>query len=801
MMCSRIAIAAVAVGLSVAAAGIVVSPFGPARATGTAAPVIERIAIGAGQVGLVEGKSAPGAHVVLRANGRLFGHGVAGDNGLWRVETSRPLEAGDYRISVTSRTVGVDRDVSGDDVRVALPADGGPARAALSRIAGGNAEEQLIRAGTLAEAATKRFDEIMSKGPAKQAETRVAQADTKHAPTVSGAAAGPQPRIAEVRTPETRVAQVGAGERSAARAPGGRGEDDFLNPVWEWLERANRQYQGVIVKQLSAGEPAASLAAAAPAATPTRTAAAQSTTTPPATSTPKAPSPLSQRVGQLPLASTTNAGGANAAAPATAEKDYFEQAQEAVTDWLDRAKRQYQAVVVRRLSDPNPSESAMPSPKSVPAGISTVAVMAPTAPVAQPRAVEEAARLAEQQRREAEAKRLAEQKAKADEEARRIAAAAVAAKAKADGEAARAKADEDARRVAAAAAAKAKADAVARARAEADAKARAEADAKVRAEQEARRLAAVAAAAAAKSKAEAEAKARAENEARRVAAAARAKAEDDEKAKADAEAKSRAELEARRVAAAAVAKAKVEAEAKQKAEADAKAASAAVAVAAAAAARAEKARQVAAAKAQTEARRVADAAKAVSDRQAAEAARITKAKVEQERRAAENAKRATEAAVAKAAVDKAAAEKAAAAKAAAAKAAADKPALSKAGSKVGAPVAVASRARVQRTVRPAKRLAGTGSSRQMGSAGGKLKHAKVAIKRVCPGVCRQVAGKRVKQGGWYVVQRGDSLWHIARMHYGNGNRYRFLRKVNRSQLGMSNVIYPCQRIAIPRVSR
>ncbi len=488
MMCSRIAIAAVAVGFSVATAGIVVSPFGPARATETAAPVIERIVIGAGQVGLVEGKSAPGAHVVLRANGRLFGHGVAGDNGLWRVETSRPLEAGDYRISVTSRTVGVDRDVSGEDVRVALPADGGPARAALPRIAGGNADEQLLRAGTLAEAATKRFDEIMTGGAAKQGVARVAQADTRIAPTASGSAAGTEMRMAEVRAPETRLAQAGTAERSTAGAPGGRGEDDFLNPVWAWLERANSQYQGVIVKQLSAGEPATSLAAPSPAATPLRTAIAQPTATSPAVSTPKAPSPLSQRVGQLPSASATNA-----AAPATAEKDFFEHAQGAVTSWLDSANRQYQAVIVRRLSDPNPSESAMPSPRSVPAGIATVAELAPTAPVAQARAVEEAARLAEQQRREAEAKRLAEMKAKADEDAR-----LAAAKAKADADAARAKADEDARRVAAAAAAKAKADAEARARAEADAKVRAEADAKLRAEQEARRLAAAAAAAAAK---------------------------------------------------------------------------------------------------------------------------------------------------------------------------------------------------------------------------------------------------------------------------------------------------------------
>lgn len=768
MRCSRIAIAAVAMGMCLVVAGTVITPPSPATAQGGQMPVIDRVVIDGGQAGMVEGSSAPGAHVVLRANGQLVGHGLAGDQGKWRVQLSRPLDAGEHRITVTARTLGLDQELPGAEMRVAVPADGGPARAALPRIAGAAEDEQLRRAGVLAEAATKRFDELMAKAPDARSEIRVAQAT---APAGSGS---------RPVSDQTRVAQA---------APPPRAEDDFLGPVWDWLERANRQYQGVIVKQLSAGEPATTLASPAPATAPSRSAAVA----PPPAAAPKAAAPPAAVVGQAappkaapPAATPTATPAAPTAAPAstptstpavakapaarapvTDDKDIFDQIQETVADWLDRASRQYQAVVVRRLSDPNPSESAMVSLRSAPAAGTAVAVATPTAPVAQPKAVEDAARLAEQQRREAEAKRLAELKAKSDADAKAKADADVKAKAEAE---AKAKAEENARRVAAAAAAKAKADADAKAKADADAKARAEAEAKARAEEEARRVAAAAASAAAKAKADAEAKARAEEEARRVAAAARAKAEADSKTRADAEAKARAEEEARRVAAAAAAKAKAEAEAKQRADADAKAAAAAAAVAAAAAARAEQARKDAAAKAEQEAKRVADASKAVSDRQAAEAARIAKAKLEQERRTAEAAKKAADAAAAKAAA------------AATAAAAAATPTRS----------ADAPRVSVERTVRPGTRLAGSGT-------GSKLKLAKVAVKRVSPGVCTRAAGKRVNQGRWYVVKRGDTMWNIAKMHYNNGKRARLLINANRSQLDRSRVIYPCQRILIPRV--
>ncbi len=833
MMCSRIAIMTAAMGLTVAAAGIALSPSGPASATGAEPPVIERVAIAAGRLGNVEGRSAPGAHVVLRDNGRLIGHGLADANGFWRIETSRPLEAGDHRISVTARTIGVDRDIGGEEVFIALPSDGGPARAALPRIAGGTTDEQLLRAGTLAEAATRRFDDIMKGvgGADGGARGGVAQPGGQRG-VQSGAVADGARLDGQGRTvvADARGTQSSSSGRPAAGSAG-PSERDMLDPVWNWLERANRQYQGVIVKQLSEGE-AAQGSVAVPSTKSIRTVAAQPIGAQPNLSAGSSASPLSQRMGQLGAdpqtnAAPTNSGAAERTGSGSGEKGLLAQTQGLLTGWLDRANRQYQSVVVGRLSDPNPSESAMLSPGSLPTQRAAVADASPMPLAARPKAVEDAARLVEEQRREAEAKRLAEQAAKAkadadsararaEEDARRIAAAAAEAKAKADADAraraeaeAKTRAEEEARRVAAAAAAKAKADADARARAEeearrvvaaaADAKAKAEAEAKARAEEEARRVAS--AAAAAKAKADAEAKTRADEEARRVAAAAaaaKARAEEEarrvavaaaEKAKVDAAAKARAEAQALRVAEAAEAKAKVEAD--KRAAADARAAAAAAAVAAAAVSQAEKARQVVAERERAKEKRVADAAKAVADRQAAEAAKIAKATEAQERRAADQARRLAAAAEARAA--------AAAAKAAKAWAAAVAEASAERTPKTGSRV---SRAATKRTVQVAASKSSVSNEHSRGAvayAPQRLKHAKRAVKHVCSGVCRQLAGKPVKPGAWYVVKRGDSLWHIARMHYNNGNRYRFLRKVNRSQLGMSNVIYPGQRLFIARL--
>jgi nucleoid-associated protein YgaU len=71
-----------------------------------------------------------------------------------------------------------------------------------------------------------------------------------------------------------------------------------------------------------------------------------------------------------------------------------------------------------------------------------------------------------------------------------------------------------------------------------------------------------------------------------------------------------------------------------------------------------------------------------------------------------------------------------------------------------------------------------------------------------PTTCRgRKAGRRVDLPGVYIVRRGDTLWAIARRHYGSGARYPLIYRANRRTIADPDLIYPCQRIHLPRRGR
>ena len=60
------------------------------------------------------------------------------------------------------------------------------------------------------------------------------------------------------------------------------------------------------------------------------------------------------------------------------------------------------------------------------------------------------------------------------------------------------------------------------------------------------------------------------------------------------------------------------------------------------------------------------------------------------------------------------------------------------------------------------------------------------------------AGRRITPPGHYTVRSGDTLWRISRRHYRAGWLYWRLYRANRSIIRNPNLIYPCQRIFVPR---
>lgn len=59
-----------------------------------------------------------------------------------------------------------------------------------------------------------------------------------------------------------------------------------------------------------------------------------------------------------------------------------------------------------------------------------------------------------------------------------------------------------------------------------------------------------------------------------------------------------------------------------------------------------------------------------------------------------------------------------------------------------------------------------------------------------------IAGERTRPQS-HLVKRGDTLWHIARAHYGSGIRYTKIFENNRDQIRDPHWIYPGQRFVLP----
>lgn len=61
-----------------------------------------------------------------------------------------------------------------------------------------------------------------------------------------------------------------------------------------------------------------------------------------------------------------------------------------------------------------------------------------------------------------------------------------------------------------------------------------------------------------------------------------------------------------------------------------------------------------------------------------------------------------------------------------------------------------------------------------------------------------LSGTQAEAGGSRVISRGDSLWALSRLAYGDGARYAVIFNANRAKIHNPNLIYPGQTLVLPQ---
>jgi nucleoid-associated protein YgaU len=57
-----------------------------------------------------------------------------------------------------------------------------------------------------------------------------------------------------------------------------------------------------------------------------------------------------------------------------------------------------------------------------------------------------------------------------------------------------------------------------------------------------------------------------------------------------------------------------------------------------------------------------------------------------------------------------------------------------------------------------------------------------------------------EEAEYYEIKKGDTLWKIAAKYYGDGKKYNQIFEANREVIKDANLIYPGQKIRIPKLS-
>ena len=72
------------------------------------------------------------------------------------------------------------------------------------------------------------------------------------------------------------------------------------------------------------------------------------------------------------------------------------------------------------------------------------------------------------------------------------------------------------------------------------------------------------------------------------------------------------------------------------------------------------------------------------------------------------------------------------------------------------------------------------------------------VERVDGDALKVPAGVQVEEVAYYEIQKGDTLWKVATEFYGNGSKYTAIFEANREVIKNPDLIYPGQKIRIPK---
>jgi nucleoid-associated protein YgaU len=188
------------------------------RSDSVQAPSFSRIVIESNGAAHLQGRGSPSSDVIISASGKIIAVVRVDRGGEWRSKIAAGLAPGEFHVTTVARAKVGSPITTGQDLRIRVPAGFSDRVVVLYNGAVEEPDPARQRAEELADAATRKFTEVI-RGKEKQSKkTTAAEPPAKNQNTLK----------------EVEESILTAGER-----------------IQDWLAKANRTYQSQIARKLS----------------------------------------------------------------------------------------------------------------------------------------------------------------------------------------------------------------------------------------------------------------------------------------------------------------------------------------------------------------------------------------------------------------------------------------------------------------------------------------------------------------------------------------------------------------------